>query len=156
MQASPILVSLLGGALIGLSAALFLLLNGKIAGCSGLFGYAMVGLGTNGGIGRNAANIGFTMGLILVGICAALFFPTRLGTPSPSSLPLVALAGLFVGVGTRIGNGCTSGHGVCGISSGSPRSILATAVFIGAGMGTVLLLRPWVFPLGALLEGGVK
>ena len=124
---------LLGGALIGLSASLLLLTHGKIAGISGIYG---------GLLDRTTQDrrfrVWFIAGLIGAGAIALALSPSALPSKSAiSSLPLVAVAGLFVGFGTRLGNGCTSGHGVCGISRLSKRSIIATITFISMGVVTV-------------------
>ncbi len=126
-----------GGLMIGLAAALMLLGLGRIAGVSGLAARA-VGI-ADGGAPRVVA-IGFILGLPLGGLIVdhivggvSAHFPT-------SPIPLV-IAGLFVGFGTRLGSGCTSGHGVCGLSRLSRRSMLATALFVGSGFVTVGLLR---------------
>jgi uncharacterized membrane protein YedE/YeeE len=127
--------SLLGGALIGLAASLLLWSTGRIAGISGI----VVGL-LLGARGDRAWRAAFLAGLIAAGLAFALFSPNAVGV-SPRSLPVVAGAGLLVGVGTRLGNGCTSGHGVCGNSRLSPRSIVATLAFMATGMLTVALWR---------------
>ena len=129
------LPSLAGGALIGLSAALLMLLNGRIAGISGL----VAGLGRFGA--RWFADLAFLLGLVLG---PPLF--ARLAGHWPemrieAGLPVLALAGLLVGFGTRLGSGCTSGHGVCGLARLSPRSLAAVAVFLGTGMLTVAAVR---------------
>ena len=127
--------ALAGGLLIGLAAALFLLLNGRVAGISGIVGGLLRPV--RGDIGWRVA---FVTGLIgaplLYGLVAAL--------PAPridAGLGTLAVAGLLVGVGTRYGGGCTSGHGVCGLSRLSPRSLAATLAFMGAGFATVFVLR---------------
>ena len=122
--------------MIGLAAALMLLANGRIAGCSGLFARA-VGLSA-GGAPRGIA-LAFVFGLPVGAALVALFGGVE--AHFSSSLPLLALAGLIVGFGTRLGSGCTSGHGVCGISRLSPRSIVATLAFMLAGFVTVFVLR---------------
>jgi uncharacterized membrane protein YedE/YeeE len=127
---------LIGGLLIGLAAALMLLANGRVAGCSGMFPRA-VGL-SNSGAPRGVA-IAFTLGLpIGAAIIAAL-----IGAPShfPTSWGVLAVAGLIVGFGTRLGSGCTSGHGVVGMARLSPRSIAATMTFMATGFATVAVLR---------------
>jgi hypothetical protein len=127
--------ALAGGALIGISASLLLLANGRVAGVSGMLGGVLVP--TRGDV---AWRIWFLAGLLIAGALAAVVAPAALGA-SPRSLPLIGVAGLLVGVGTRLGNGCTSGHGVCGISRLAPRSIAATVTFIAAGMGAGVVLR---------------
>ena len=121
------IVALAGGLLIGLSAALFLLLSGRVAGVSGLVARA-AGIADGGPPRRQA--LAFVAGLPL----GAWLIVT-------SSLPLLIAAGLLVGFGTRLGNGCTSGHGVCGISRLSPRSMAATAAFMLAGFAVVAAAR---------------
>ncbi|GEP09639.1 YeeE/YedE family protein [Methylobacterium gnaphalii] len=133
--------SLAGGALIGLSVALMLLLHGRIAGVSGL----VAGLGTDRGE-RRWVDAAFVAGLVLgppayAGIAGA--WPEM---RIVASLPVLALAGLLVGFGTRLGSGCTSGHGVAGLARLSPRSIAAVLTFVFAGMFTTALTRismPW-------------
>lgn len=127
--------SLAGGALIGLSASLLLLGSGRIAGISGIAGQLLLGVR-----GERAWRALFLLGLVASGLAFALFEPRALGE-SPRSLAVIALAGLLVGVGTRLGSGCTSGHGVCGLSRLSPRSLIATLTFILAGVVTVTLVR---------------
>lgn len=124
-----------GGMLIGAAAALLWLGNGRIAGISGIVGALF-----QPRHGEFAWRAAFLTGLMLSGLVAALWYPERLGETS-RSLPALSVAGLLVGVGTRIGYGCTSGHGVCGISRLSHRSIFATLVFIEAGMLTVAMAR---------------
>jgi uncharacterized protein len=129
------LSGLIGGALIGLAAALLMLSAGRLAGVSGILG----GLLTTGS--DRAWRLAFIVGLI----AAALIGPL-LGTPGParlssSNLLLSAAAGLLVGFGSRMGNGCTSGHGVCGFARFSARSIVATLVFMGTAFVTVALVR---------------
>ncbi|TNE90986.1 MAG: YeeE/YedE family protein [Deltaproteobacteria bacterium] len=138
---TSVLDELAGGALIGLSASLFLLLNGRIAGISGIFGGLLKPKA--GDIGWRAAFIG---GLVLAGLIFALTAPEMVVSTSTRSTGIVALAGVIVGFGVRLGNGCTSGHGVCGLSRVSRRSIVATSVFMGTGMLTASLFQ--------LLNGG--
>jgi uncharacterized protein len=132
--------ALAGGVLIGASTALFLAFNGRIAGISGIVG-GLVSIVKGDTYWRAM----FVAGLVVGGLALALFAPWTMG-PSVASLPVVALAGALVGVGTRLGNGCTSGHGVCGVARLSPRSIAATIVFISTGAIAVLVRRA--------LEGG--
>ena len=134
------LLALVGGALIGGGAAALYLLSGRIAGVSGILGGALV---------PRAGEIGwrlvFLAGLIGGGAIGAVIAPGAFGVPRGSS-SLLVVAGLLVGFGTRLGNGCTSGHGICGVSRLSPRSMVATALFIAAGMVSTFLIRQ----LGAL------
>jgi uncharacterized membrane protein YedE/YeeE len=127
--------ALAGGALIGLAASLLLLGNGRIAGISGIVSGLLVR--QRGDVAWRAL---FVAGLVLAGVFAQLVSPEHLGR-SASSLAATAAAGLLVGVGTRLGNGCTSGHGVCGLSRLSPRSLAATLTFIASGMLLVALVR---------------
>jgi hypothetical protein len=127
--------ALAGGALIGLAAALFLLLNGRIAGISGILGGLL--RPARGDIGWRLA---FLAGLIGAPLLYALAAPLPLPRIEAGTGALVA-AGLLVGIGTRYGSGCTSGHGVCGLSRLSPRSLVATLAFMAAGFITVFVGR---------------
>jgi uncharacterized protein len=126
---------LCGGALIGLAAAVALVVHGRIAGISGILGRAFDGDGDDG----RRFRLAFIAGLVVAGAIAAAISPSSFG-PGVRSLPGLALAGLLVGVGTTLGNGCTSGHGVCGISRLSPRSIIAVATFMITAAITVVLV----------------
>jgi uncharacterized membrane protein YedE/YeeE len=131
----------LGGLMIGLASALMLLGLGRIAGVSGLAARA-TGLSSSGA--PRPIAIAFVVGLPL----GALFAAALLGgieTRFPTSAAQLAIAGLLVGFGTRLGSGCTSGHGVCGVSRLSPRSLVATAVFMASGFATVGLMRAFGF-----------
>ena len=124
-----------GGAAIGLAAALFLLFNGRIAGISGILGGLL--RPARGDVGWRIA---FTAGLV----GAPLVYAAFATLPRPqidAGYGVLIAAGLLVGIGTRYGAGCTSGHGVCGISRLSPRSLVATALFMAAGFATVFFLR---------------
>ncbi len=127
--------ALAGGALIGLAAALFLLLNGRIAGISGVLGGLLKPLR-----GDIAWRVAFVLGLVGAPLVYGLFAVLPVPQIDAGNAALVA-AGLLVGVGTRYGSGCTSGHGVCGLSRLSPRSLVATACFMGAGFATVFVVR---------------
>ena len=129
------LASLAGGALIGIAAAMFVLLNGRIAGISGVLGGLL--RPSKGDIGWRAA---FVLGLVGAPSVYLLFT----SPPHPqidAGYGTLVLAGLLVGLGTRYGSGCTSGHGVCGLSRLSPRSLVATGAFMGAGFATVFVVR---------------
>jgi uncharacterized protein len=127
--------SLAGGAVIGLAAAVLVLFNGRIAGISGVLGGLLKPL--RGDIGWRLAFVG---GLVAAPVVCALF--AAVPAPHfPASWGAVVLAGILVGVGTRYGSGCTSGHGVCGLSRLSPRSLVATLTFMAAGFATVLVVR---------------
>ncbi|NUQ77059.1 MAG: YeeE/YedE family protein [Polyangiaceae bacterium] len=128
--------SLLGGALIGLAASIILLYNGKIAGISGIFSGILKPVK-----GDTAWRVAFVAGLLIAGLGFVVLYPNAFSSRAPGSIGLVALAGLLVGFGTRVGSGCTSGHGVCGIARRSPRSITATVTFIATGMVTTYIVR---------------
>ena len=127
--------SLLGGLLIGLATALLLLLSGRIAGISGIVGGLL-----RPGKGDVAWRIAFVAGLLVAPLVFSLAAPLPTVVIDAGTATLIA-AGLLVGVGTRYGSGCTSGHGVSGLSRGSPRSIVATVSFMVAGFLTVFLVR---------------
>ena len=127
--------ALAGGVLIGLAAAMFLLLNGRIAGISGIVGGLLRPV--RGDIAWRAA---FVAGLLAAPAVYLLFAELPRITIDAGTGAL-AVAGLLVGIGTRYGSGCTSGHGVCGLSRLSPRSLVATLAFMGAGFATVFVLR---------------
>ena len=137
MDSLPPLVALAGGLLIGTAAALLLLLSGRIAGVSGMAASA-VRIADSGPPWRDAA--AFVLGLPLGALLISQFVRSPEITVT-SSAPLLVVAGLLVGFGTRLGNGCTSGHGVCGVGRLSPRSIAATAAFMAAGIATVSVMR---------------
>ena len=127
--------SLLGGMLIGLAAALFVLLNGRVAGISGVLGGLLTPVR-----GDVLWRVAFVGGIVVAPMIYALFQPLPLVQIDADYAALV-VAGLLVGIGTRYGAGCTSGHGVCGLSRLSLRSLAATAMFMGAGFITVFVLR---------------
>jgi hypothetical protein len=133
---SPVF-ALTGGLLIGLAAALFLLLAGRIAGISGLTAIA-ARIGSGGTPWAQAAS--FIVGLP-VGAWLVASVVRRPDIAVTTSIPLLITAGLLVGFGTRLANGCTSGHGVCGVARLSPRSLIATAIFMGSGGLTVFVMR---------------
>lgn len=127
--------ALAGGVLIGAAAGLFVVLNGRIAGISGL----LASLLERGAEGRGEKAL-FFLGILLAPLCWLLMAELPAAEFQTNWLGLLA-AGLLVGFGTRYGSGCTSGHGVCGISRLSPRSIVATLAFMAAGFATVFVLR---------------
>jgi uncharacterized membrane protein YedE/YeeE len=127
--------SILGGGLIGLGASVLLLGIGRIAGISGIAGNLVFGK-----TGDRLWRALFLVGLVAAGGAAVLVEPDAIGS-SPSSIAGVVVAGLLVGFGTRLGSGCTSGHGICGISRMSPRSLVATFTFMAAGAATVAISR---------------
>ena len=122
-----------GGALIGLSASVLLAFNGRVSGISGIVGGLLTPVA-----GDVAWRALFVLGLVAGGAAALAAMPGAFSAGT-ASIGVIALAGLLVGFGTRVGNGCTSGHGVCGISRGAPRSLAATMTFIAAGAATVLV-----------------
>jgi len=126
----------IGGALIGLSAVLLMMLNGRIAGITGVFAGLIDPTATD-----RAWRATFIAGLIAAPLSAALLGFSLPVPAMPTSLAVVTVAGLLVGFGTRLSNGCTSGHGVCGIARLSPRSIVATAIFMTAAIVVVALTR---------------
>lgn len=136
MTSLTYLHSFIGGALIGLAAALFLLLDGRIAGVSGIIGGSLKPASEN-----QLRNICFLIGLFLGPLIYHLSFGgwpvVRFETP----IWVLAFAGLFVGFGTRLGSGCTSGHGVCGLARLSRRSIVAVVTFVSFGMLTVTAMN---------------
>ena len=127
--------ALAGGALIGLAVALLVLLNGRIAGISGVLGGLL-----RPARGDTAWRAAFVLGLVAAPLAYGLLAPLPLPQIQAGDGALV-LAGLLVGLGTRYGAGCTSGHGVCGLARLSPRSLVATLCFMGAGFATVFVLR---------------
>ena len=128
--------ALIGGLLIGASAALFLVLNGRIAGISGILGGLIPP--ERGQVGWRLA---FLAGMFIAPLVYVAFGGALPAVDLDASLPLLVVAGLIVGFGTRLGAGCTSGHGVCGIGRGSPRSLAATAVFMATAIATVFITR---------------
>ena len=127
--------AVIGGAIIGVAVALFVTLNGRIAGVSGILG----------GLARpQAGDISWRVAFVAGLIAAPLAWGLLAALPDirvDTSYPVLVAAGLLVGVGTRYGGGCTSGHGVCGVSRASPRSIAATVAFMAAGFATVYVVR---------------
>jgi uncharacterized membrane protein YedE/YeeE len=136
MDSGSLLAAVAGGGLIGGGAALLLVMNGRIAGISGIVGGIVAP--APGDVAWRAL---FTAGLVVGGLVALLTMAAPFDTAGVPSLPVVAVAGALVGVGTRIGSGCTSGHGVCGIGRMSPRSLVATFTFMLTGALTVLVTR---------------
>ena len=130
--------ALIGGVIIGAAVALFVVLNGRIAGVSGI----LAGL-ARPQAGDISWRVAFVAGLIAAPLALLAALPEiRVDT----SYPVLVAAGLLVGVGTRYGGGCTSGHGVCGVSRGSLRSIAATVAFMAAGFATVYFVRHLIGP----------
>lgn len=136
MTTTAAFTAVAGGVLIGLAASLFLLTHGRVAGISGLFA---------GAIGRTVSGrsirIAFLGGLLAAGGVAHFVAPSMIETNGMPTAPLALVAGVLVGFGTQLGNGCTSGHGVCGTSRLSKRSLVATVTFMAVGMLTVFVTR---------------
>lgn len=128
--------ALAGGTLIGLASLLLLLVNGRIAGISGILGGSL-----EPKRGDLLWRVLFFFGLFTGGLVTLWWLPASLDIRVDVSTPAVILAGLLVGLGTRIGSGCTSGHGVSGVGRLAPRSIVASATFVAAGMLTVYVVR---------------
>lgn len=126
----------IGGALIGLSAVLLMLLTGRVAGISGILA-GCLGFGT----GHKGWRIAFVAGLILAPLIAGVFGYVLPTPQMPANWLVIAAAGLLVGFGTRLGGGCTSGHGICGVARFSARSLAATAIFMTAAILVVALTR---------------
>ena len=127
------LTGLAGGALIGLAAALYWFATGRVAGVSGILAGALRE--------RQVRNerLAFLAGLVAAGLVATLLSSPASASASPYPLPVLIVAGVLVGFGTRVGGGCTSGHGLCGVSRGSLASLVATATFIATGAATVAI-----------------
>jgi len=132
---TSILWATVGGGLIGLAASWLLLAKGRVAGISGIVG---------GLLGKwdvqSAWRLSFLMGLLLGGGVLMLALPAAIAAPADRSLVLVAIAGALVGYGTRLSKGCTSGHGVCGLTRFSFRSLVATLTFMATGFATATIL----------------
>jgi uncharacterized protein len=132
--------ALAGGAVIGLAAALYLFANGRIAGIAGIVSSPLRALMAGSSLRPHADRLLFVFGLILAPWAWRLVAPWPAVAVDVDTAGLVA-AGLFVGIGVRLGNGCTSGHGVCGLSRFSLRSLVNVLAFMGAGVATVFVLR---------------
>jgi uncharacterized protein len=132
------LAALAGGTLIGVAALVLWLTLGRIAGISGMIGSA---LRTGTAPGERAWRLAFLLGLIAGPAILSALSERRLVWPSPTRVPVLLVAGLAVGLGTGLANGCTSGHGVCGVARLSRRSIAATAVFLALGFVAASVLR---------------
>lgn len=145
-MSQDILFALLGGAIIGLSASLMLRLNGEVAGISGIFESSVFGFLKS----ENTWKVFFVVGLLSCGYVLSIFRPSLLENTFDQVPYLTILGGFLVGFGTRLGSGCTSGHGVCGVSRFSIRSIIATITFMAAGFLSVYLTLHF-FKIGAQL-----
>lgn len=136
MTEPNVIGGLIGGILIGCAADLLLLVNGRIAGISGILG----GIVAAPGSGERGWRAAFIIGLI-GGAGLYSFFANGLAIQLQANAPILIFAGLLVGLGTRLGSGCTSGHGVCGLARRSPRSLAATLLFMAVAVLTVFLTR---------------
>ena len=130
-------LAVVGGGLIGLASAALFVLNGRIAGVSGIFGDLLLHRNS----GQTAWRFAFVFGLVLGGGVVRALLPTVAEVSLRPGWLLLAVGGLLVGFGTRLGRGCTSGHGICGISRLSPRSVAATIVFMLSAIITVAIVR---------------
>ena len=136
MHINEIMAALVGGVLIGGAASGLLLFNGRIAGISNIVA------GVLSPRPRDTLwRVCFLLGLLAGGVLLLVAYPAAFDVSHPRSLPVLATAGLLVGLGTRISNGCTSGHGVCGLSRRSVRSLAATVTFMATGALTVYLME---------------
>jgi hypothetical protein len=140
MPSSLYLQSLVGGGVIGLAAALMLLLNGRAAGVSGIAG-GLVGGALGRVSGAAIENAAFIAGLLIGPIVFLFAFGAFPEVHITSSVPILVAGGLLVGFGTRLGSGCTSGHGVCGLARLSRRSLAAVATFFGFAIVTVFVME---------------
>ena len=127
--------ALIGGALIGLSSVLLMLLVGRIAGISGILGGLLPPVG-----GDTTWRLAFIVGMMLGGL-GFVYLGDVSSIVVEADMPLLIVAGLLVGFGTRLGSGCTSGHGICGVGRISPRGIVATVIFVAVAMVTVFVTR---------------
>ena len=140
MTEFEVLMPLTGGVLIGISASMLLLFSGRIAGVSGIFGGTLFKQGK-----ERAWRLSFIAGLIAGGVLLYIINAEFFENSSGRGLLAVTIAGLLVGIGTRVGGGCTSGHGVCGIGRLSGRSLVATITFVFAGMVIVSLVQSFFY-----------
>ena len=140
MMEFEVLMPLTGGVLIGIAASMMLLFSGRIAGVSGIFGGTLFKQGM-----ERAWRLSFIAGLIAGGVLLYIINAEFFENSSGRGLLVVIIAGLLVGIGTRVGGGCTSGHGVCGIGRLSLRSIVATVTFVLAGMAIVVLVQSFYY-----------
>jgi uncharacterized membrane protein YedE/YeeE len=125
----------IGGAMIGLASGGLMLMNGRIAGISGIFHQSLAG-------SKEPWRWTFLLGLLFAGLSAAAFLPGSLPSePAPTSIVMLIAAGLLVGFGTRMASGCTSGHGICGLARFSPRSLVAVVSFLGTGIVVTYFMR---------------
>ena len=129
--------SLAGGALLGIASAAFILVSGRVLGISGILGGLLMPRR-----GDTSWRVSLLLGMVLAPVTLSLLAPDLISAPRiEAGSGTIVAAGLLVGLGTRYGSGCTSGHGVCGLSRLSPRSLLATLAFIASGFAMVYLVR---------------
>ncbi len=131
-------LSFIGGIIIGLAAAVLIVFNARIAGISGIIASAL-----SHKLGEHIWRYAFIAGLVISPLIYGAFLPLPL-VQNVANLPTLAVAGLLVGIGTQYASGCTSGHGICGLSRFSLRSLVATISFMAAGFVTVTLVRHWI------------
>jgi uncharacterized protein len=136
MHSTEIVSGLLGGVLIGSAASGLLYFNGRIAGISNIFGNLLPPSGEDA-----PWRAAFVAGLLAAGLLLLFAYPVAFSTRPPASLPVLAVAGLLVGFGASVGNGCTSGHGVCGLARRSARSLSAVMTFMATGAVTVYVVN---------------
>ena len=139
MDLHPFLLATVGGALIGVSASMMLLLVGRVAGICGILGGLIEPIA-----GDTLWRGVFVLGLLAGGALLMATLPNVFHIPSGRSLGAIGVAGLLVGFGTRLGSGCTSGHGVCGLSRLSKRSLVATCTFMATGFATATFLQVFI------------
>jgi uncharacterized membrane protein YedE/YeeE len=131
--------ALAGGIILGIAAALYVLINGRILGISGILG-GLIGPKRTDWLWRAS----FVLGLLSAPLWGKYVFQMNTTTVINADYLTLIIAGLLVGFGARYGSGCTSGHGICGLSRLSPRSLLATLTFMGCGFLVVFLIRHWI------------
>ena len=136
LSSEQLIMPLIGGGVIGVAVSLLLLLIGRVFGVSGILGGALFPVK-----GDTDWRLAAILGFPAAGLVMAQLMPATMAAETPSEIWVYCLAGLLVGFGTQLGSGCTSGHGVCGISRLSPRSIIATLCFMSSGIATVALVR---------------
>ena len=129
----------IGGALLGLGAAMLMLFHGRIAGISGIFGGLL-----SPKVGELSWRVAFVLGLVAGGVVMAMVYPSGFAVHVDRSTGALIAAGLLVGFGTRLGSGCTSGHGICGLSRFSPRSLVATITFMLTGAIAATIVTQFV------------
>jgi hypothetical protein len=135
VSTASLVLAAAGGVVLGLASAGYLLFEGRIAGVSGVLGRAFEARGE-----ELRVRLGFLGGLVAGGVLLRIVAPSAFGAPV-AALPILALGGFLVGYGTQLGNGCTSGHGVCGLGRRSPRSLVAVLTFMAVAFATVFVTR---------------